>query len=275
MANKRFFDFSDVKFVGINLVLAILVTAAILIALFFWLKKYTQHGVEVAVENVQGLVVPEAEQLLAAQGLKMEVIDSTYSDKVPFGTIVEQNPKPDSHAKIGRIVYVTINATTKRQITMPNLQDMSYRQAETTLRGLGLKVDTVYDYEPSEFRDLVLDVKQKDESILPGQKIPIGTEVRLVIGFGRGTEKVEVPSVIGLTIQDARSLLLTNRLILGAVTFDEPQQEGLRQVIYHQSPVPGEILLEGETVAVKLSADERKATNAKNNTIATEEDVWF
>ena len=174
----------------------------------------------------------------------------------------------------GRAVYVTINATTKRQITMPNLQDISYRQAETTLRGLGLRVDSTYDYEPSAFRDLDLDVKSNGVSIAPGSKIPIGTRVRLVVGFGRGTEMVSVPSVLGMTLQEARSLLLNHRLTVGAVNYDEETEEGVPQYVYSQSPRPGEQLLEGETVALHLSKDIEKAANS-NNFQEKEEDTWF
>ena len=150
MGKNRFLDKSFLKFWGLNIILAVLLAAALLTGLFFWLRSYTQHGVEVEVTDVRGMVVAEAQPILAAQDLHLVVIDSTYSDKVPFGTIVEQDPKPMSHAKHGRAVYVTINATTKRQVLVPNLQDMSYRQAEATLHGLGLRVDTVYDYKPPE-----------------------------------------------------------------------------------------------------------------------------
>ena len=274
MEKRGFFDPSDIKFVGWNVLLAVLVGVGILIGLIAWLRTYTEHGVEVEVTDVRGLVEAEAEPLLKAQGLHLVIIDSTYSDKVPFGTIVEQDPKPNSHAKHGRAVYVTINATSKRQIVMPNLQDMSYRQAETTLRGLGLEVDTVYDYEPSAFRDLVLDVKREGESVKPGDKIPVGTTVRLVVGFGKDTEQVKVPSVTGLTLQDARSLLLRHRLTVGAVSYDEPAEEGVAQFVYRQTPAAGQELLEGETVTLRLSKDVGKAIQS-NNTNEPEEDGWF
>ena len=275
MKKLSFFDKSDLKFVGLNIALAILVGLAILIVLIVWLRGYTQHGVEVEVADVRGLVEEEAQPLLAEQGLQLVVIDSTYSDKVPFGTIVEQDPKPNSHAKHGRAVYVTINATTKRQVTMPDLLDISYRQAETTLTGLGLRVDSTYDYEPSAFRDLVLDVKCNGVSVPPGTKLAVGTRVRLVVGFGKGTEQVEVPSVIGLTLPEARSLLLRNRLTVGAVTYDEPEQEGVTQYIYRQTPNVGEQLLEGETVALRLSQDIEKAANGGGVQEHDDEDNWF
>ena len=273
MIKKGFFDKNDLKFVGGNVVLAIVVVLVLLTVLIVYLQRYTQHGVEVEVNDVRGLVEAEARPLLDAQGLQLVVIDSTYSDKVPLGTIVEQDPKPNSHAKHGREVYVVINATTKRQVAMPNLQDISYRQAETTLRGLGLKVDSTYDYEPSAFRDLVLDVKCGGVSVAPGTKLPVGTRVRLVVGFGRGTDPVNVPSVLGMTLQDARQQLLRNRLTVGGVYYDEKSEEGVPQYVYRQSPRAGEQLIEGETVTLHLSKDIEKA--ASNSYQEKEEESWF
>ena len=274
MVKKGIFDKFDLKFVGWNLILAAILGFLILMILLIWLRRYTQHGIEVEVADVRGLVVEDATSILADQGLYLVVIDSTYSDKVPFGTIVDQDPKPMSHAKPNREIYVTINATTKRMVTMPNLQDMSYRQAETTLRGMGLRVDSIYEYEPSAYRDLVLDVKCNGTSIQPGAKLAVGTKVRLVVGFGRGTEQVVVPSVIGMTLQEARSMLLRNRLTVGAIGYDEPAEEGVSQFVYRQIPNPGERLIEGETVALRLSKDIEKAATG-NNSNDNDEDTWF
>lgn len=273
MKRKDLVDKSDIKFVGWNVAAAVLVGIIVLVVLIFWLKAYTQHGVEIEVADVTGMHLVEAETILGAQGLTMEVVDSTYSDKVPFGTIVDQNPKGNSHAKNGRIVYVTINATTRPLITMPNLQDMSYRQAEATLKSLGLRVDSTYDYEPSAFRDLVLDVKSGGQSVTPGTKLTQGARVRLVVGYGRGTEQVEVPSVLGMTMQEARRVLLNHRLIVGAVSYDEEPQEGVQQVVYRQSPFPGEKLIEGETVSLRLSSDVEKVVLHSGS--KEEEESWF
>ena len=274
MKKSGIFDKSDVKFVGINVVLAFVVFVAIIVGLVMWLRGYTQHGVEVEVEDVRGMMVVEAEPILATHGLHMVVVDSTYSDKVPFGTIVDQDPEPASHAKHGRAVYVVINASGKRQVMMPDLHDMSYRQAETTLRGMGIVVDTVYEYEPSAFRDLVLDVKMNDTvSVQPGDKIAVGSLVRLVVGFGKGTEMVEVPTLVGLTLRDARSLLLSRRLTIGTVTYDEEEvEEGTERYIYSQTPLAGERVLEGETVSIKLSSDVEKVVSGGGE---TNNEEWF
>ena len=102
MNKKRFFDKSDFLFICLNIGIAIVVIVLLLICLIAYLRRYTEHGTEVEVPNIRGMVVTEAEPVLAQQELRLTVIDSTYSDKVPFGTIVEQDPKPDSHVTDAR-----------------------------------------------------------------------------------------------------------------------------------------------------------------------------
>ena len=264
---------SDLRFIGINILLAGFVGIALIVGLIFWLRSYTQHGVEVQVDDVRGMLQAEAEPVLQAHGLRLVVVDSTYSDKVPFGTIVDQDPKPESHAKHGRAVYVIINATGKRQIIMPDLQDMSYRQAETTLRGMGLVVDDNYIYEPSEFRDIVLDIRRNGKSIQPGDRIAEGARVQLVVGYGRGTEYTRVPSVIGMTLRDARIALLNNHLTVGAVHYDAQEEETEEQYVYHQEPDIGGRLLEGEKVSLWLSSDLEKAVTGSED--ETDDNGWF
>ena len=274
MKKNCLFGKQDAVFIGLNLVAAIVLVVAILVGLVVWLQGYTQHGVEITVADVRGLTQEQAEIVLHEQGLRTTVVDSTYSNKVPFGTIVDQDPKGASHAKEGRTVYLTINASGRPRVAMPDMHDMSSRQAETTLRGLGLRVDSVYEYEPSAYRDLVLDVKSAGKSIQPGEMIEQGTRVRLVVGFGRGTEKVVVPNVVGLSLQDARSLLLNRRLTVGATHFDEPQQDSIPSLVYSQTPEAGQQLLEGETVALRLSIDPEKAVT-DNGQSSDDDDSWF
>lgn len=92
--------------------------------------------------------------------------------------------------------------------------------------------------------------------------------VTLVVGFGKGTEMVSVPSVTGLELQDARSLLLSSRLTVGSVEYDEPvdsrgiASDGKKPVVYMQTPLAGEQLLEGSMVGLKLSTDVEKTVTA-------------
>ncbi len=278
MSLKSFFRSKSFLFVVWNVLAAILIIIVLLIGLYFWLRRYTQHGHEVDVPNVVGLYMEEAVPQAQAQGMTIQITDSTYSNRVPLGTIVEQTPPANSHAKQGRVLYVVVNARCRRQVPLPDLQDMSYRQAEATLRSLGIVVNPDYEYEPSEYKDLILAVKKNGEVLTPGQRIEEGSRVTLVIGFGKGTEQVRVPNVIGLSLQDARSLLLGSRLTVGATEYDalaaseNGTDEELTQIVYIQSPAAGEYLLEGSHVDLKLSSDVEKSLNTQS--ASSEEDFF-
>ena len=205
--------------------------------------------------------------------MNLQVTDSTYSNSVPLGTIVEQIPPANSHAKKNRTLYVVVNAHCRRRIPVPDLHDMSYRQAEATLRSMGLCVSDQYEYEPSEYKDLVLDIKQNGRTLLPGERIDEGSMVTLVVGFGKGTEMVSVPNLIGLTLSNARSLLLSQRLTVGSVEYDTENAENSNTaVVYFQNPVGGEQLLEGSMVNLKLSTNVEKALTTQ--TQESEEDFF-
>lgn len=260
-------------FIVKNILAAGIICLVILIAVILWLKRYTEHGIEVDVPELIGLTIPEAQILTQQAGLKLEVIDSTYSHKVPMGTIVEQNPPALGHAKHDRTIYIIVNARTRKQIVFPELRDMSYRQVESTIRQLGLVVGEVI-YEPSEYKDLVLDLKLDTMSIQPGQRITEGSTIVLVVGHGLGTEMVTVPDLRGQSLQDARSCLLNSMLIMGAFDYDVEPTEGdeTPYMVYQQTPEAGSMILEGSAVNVSLSTDQEKVVTADNE---KNEDSFF
>ncbi len=263
---------SNVGFVLKMFLLAAILLIALYISVFVWLRNYTEHGQEEIVPNICGMYTTEAEVLLSEQGLHIEVIDSTYSKKVPLGTIVEQNPAEGAKAKHGRKIYVIVNAKMQRMIPIPELKDMSSRQAQTILRSLGLVVDTIIE-EPSEFRGLVLDVRQEGQSLSAGSKVAEGTPLELIIGYGKGVEQVPVPMLLGKTLDEARALLLEARLVIGALDYAEPQVEHPDGVyyIYHQEPSRGEMILEGSRIDLQLSLDSLK----QNDVVISEDEEDF
>lgn len=261
-----------------NLLLALIIVVLILLGLWFWLRSYTHHGEEVNVPRVVGLYMPEAEPIVQAAGMVLIVTDSTFTNDVPLGAIAEQTPPANSHAKQGRQLYVVVNATCKRQVQLPDVHDLSYRQATATLRSMGVRVSEDYEWEPSEYKDLVLDVKHNGESLPAGARVDEGTEVTLVVGFGKGTEMTDVPNVVGRSLPEARALLLSQRLTVGTVEYDEPIDEtgrtesGELPVVYLQTPESGQRILEGSMVNIKLSQDIEKAVTTHNT---DSEDEWF
>lgn len=254
---------SNTAFMLKNVVLAAVVGMALLFAAVVWLSKFTQHGKEVVVPTVTGMYVEEAEILAHNEGLTIQVIDSTYNRKMPLGTIVDQNPRAESHAKSGRSVYVIVNAKAIRKVPVPDLRDVSYRQAEATLKAIGLEVEEV-EYEPSEYKDLVLDMRYAGHSVEAGERISEGSKLTLVVGFGQGTELVAVPDLTGKTVEEVRTRLLSGRLILGSVDYDEDVTESNKDmfVVYRQSESAGNSILEGSRIDVWMTTSLEKAASS-------------
>jgi beta-lactam-binding protein with PASTA domain len=220
------------------------------------------------------LYLAEANIIVESEGLRLQVIDSTYSNKTPLGTIVEQNPVAGSAVKHDRTIYVIRNAQFRRPVIMPELRDLSLRQASVTIQALGLEVKEI-TYEPSAYKDIILDIQTEDQTpILAGNSLAEGTPIILVVGKGQGSEDVVVPSVIGKSLTDARSWLIGNMLSIGVVEYDIVPTDSIlnEYVVYSQTPESGTVVVEGTSVHLKLSTDIEKTVTADN--IVDEEEFF-
>lgn len=259
---KTFWKESKIAFVIKMCLLALVAGVVIVLLAMTWLKGYTHHGDEVIVPDLQSMYIEEAEIIARNEGLQVQVVDSTYTKKVPLGSIMEQKPVAGSRTKNGRPIYVIINAKQVRQIPLPSIREVSYRQAEAMLHTVGLNVKEVV-WEPSIYRNMVLDVRYQGKSIESGTRLGEGTKVVLVVGQGNGTEQVLVPNLFSKTENAAREALMNQRLTLGGVFYDvEPDGNESDYVVYRQSKNPGEMLTEGSRVDLYLTTDREKAQNA-------------
>ncbi len=148
-----------------------------------WLDVWTDHGHYEVVPEVRGFSYIDAENRLREAGFDVEISDSIYDSKSRPGTVVEQNPKVNTKVKGGRMVYLTITATSAKHVTIPNLTDVSLRQARSILEGLGIKAISVVEVQ-SEFKDLVLGVSHNGVRLGPGARIPVTSRVTLEVGAG-------------------------------------------------------------------------------------------
>lgn len=148
----------------------------------FSLGFYTHHGESIEVPNVKGQSLMEAMQTLQDLDLKCEVVDSTYNPKLPPGTIVEETPVAGEKVKKYRTIYLIINSYQKPTISMPDVRDLSMRNAKATLESIGLNVVGV-ESTPSTFGDLVKAVKiaHTNSILAPGTKVQVQTNVILVV----------------------------------------------------------------------------------------------
>lgn len=265
---------SNIGFVALNFVIAGVVAVLIVVGTLFWLDKYTRNGQEVDVPDLMGASVEEAEIFAKQENMTVMVVDSIYDRSKQLGIIVEQTPIAGSKAKRDRTIYVVINTQQLRQIPLPDLRDASYRQAIETLKKLGIEVDPEFKYEPYAFKNLVINVEYNGEIIEPGTRLKDGSKVVLVVGMGQGSEYVEMPELLGKTLQQVKAILLEKRLTLGAVAYDVEVAEDKNTdhfVVIEQSEMANTEILEGSRIDIRLTADLSKAAE----TVTENEEDFF
>ncbi len=241
----------------ISLGAMIVIVIILYVGTLSWIDSYTNHGEKVIVPDLSDLTLEEAEVALREKNLKYSVIDSIYMKGKKLGVIVEQTPAAGSNVKENRTIYLTTNSNSIRKVILPDVKDVSLRQAEAMINSVGLKVDSIA-YVPSQYKDLVKDVKLNGTSLLAGARIPEGSAVVLMVGRGESNEVVEVPSFRSLNVDQSISKAHAAYLNIGDVYFDVPptdEKDRASYFVYKQKPITGTSVKLGETVNLYLSKD--------------------
>lgn len=173
-----------------NLMLIAVATVILCCTALFALDIFTEHGKTSTVPNVKNMQLADAITTLRNAGFNCEVTDSLYNDMYDLGAVVEQTPKENSSVKSHRTIYLSVNSSSPRTIALPNLRDLSIRQGESTLKGLGfhnISIDSV----PSPFKDLIIKISVDGREVEPGTKILPSANIRLSIGSGYGYDTAD------------------------------------------------------------------------------------
>jgi beta-lactam-binding protein with PASTA domain len=221
-----------------HLGLAVAIAVMALLIVLVWMKIYTHHGKTIAVPNLTGLTVEEVDDVVSSRKLNFVVIDSVYANDMPRGTVVKQNPTPNSRVKVRRKIFVTMNAVNPEKVMMPELVSLSNRQAILALENAGLTVGEI-SYEPDFAVNSVLQQKLNGSVIEKGTLVEKGTPIDLVLGMGLSNETTTVPNLIGMALDSAKTVITGKFLNFGLATYDasvENGEDSLAAFVYRQNP---------------------------------------
>ncbi|NHB67378.1 PASTA domain-containing protein [Perlabentimonas gracilis] len=250
--------------------IALGIVAAAVIVFFTFLHIFSRHGKGFPVPDFSNIKIEKAYELAKQRKLRLEVTDSVYIMTREPGTVVEQNPSPGTYVKANRRVFITTNAVNPMLVEMPNLVGLTLRQAISTLNLQGFDVGLLA-FAPDIAVNNVLEQHYRGNEVDPGTKIPKGSTIDLLLGRGLRNEKSVLPRVIGLSLSEARNLLLEASLNLGRVTFDATvidNLDSLQARVYSQYPNPnpmGENAINfGAQVDLWLTQNESRIPVEKN-----------
>lgn len=167
----------------ITIIMAIAVTFGIIWGVLRWLDTYTRHNEAIVVPDIKGMKLEEASEFLESNHLRYNVIDSVFSKEVAPGAIVEVVPNVGSKVKEGRILFITINALTSQMATIPEIEDLSFRQAYALLKSRGFNKIEI-EYIPGDFKDLAIDVELNGRKLNKGEHVPLTAPLTLIVSSG-------------------------------------------------------------------------------------------
>ena len=258
---KIFFRNPWVKLILINLGLGILFYFIVIFSTIKYLDVYSNHGEEIAVPNLVGKKSSVAKMQLEEMGLSYEILDSIYDPSLPNGIVKQQMIEPTSISKVkvkeNRIIGLRLSK--KTELTeMPDLvfKHVDFAQGILENRGFSSRIQ----YKPTkEANGSVLDQKYNGKSITKGTRIPIGSEITLIVGQNEVGVLVELPNVVGMNYYDAISLLGSKGLesLTTVCSNCGSLQDTNLAVVYRQTPeyMPEKTVERSQQITIRIKID--------------------
>lgn len=227
------FTFLTKKNFYLHLAIIFLLLIIIAWATFKSLDSYTRHGEVYSVPDFRGqyyrTVIEQNKQLF-----NFVLIDSVYQKSAANGSIIQQDPLPGSRVKQGRNVYYVIVAQTAERVAMPNLRNLSIRQAAVRLENAGLNINELV-YVDHFARNAVIEQQYNGEVIEPGTEIFKGSQIDLLMGNGGTGAKATLPFLVGMRPSQVKAALQRASLNLGNMYY--PDNDSVNARVFRTEPV--------------------------------------
>jgi eukaryotic-like serine/threonine-protein kinase len=187
-----FFKFLRSKTFLIQLGLAFITSVLLVFLVLRWLNSSTNHGEFIEVPNFAKMSVMDMRKAVEDAGLRYEVLDSAnYNPDYPKFSIIEQDPKAGNKVKENRKIYFTVNPSGYKKVTVPDIIQVTQRNAASMLKAVGLDVQRV-TYVDELGKDMVYSIKYKGKYVKPGDKLPKTSKVELVCGNGTIPDRAQI-----------------------------------------------------------------------------------
>ena len=192
MKSSDFFGKLTSKYIWLNLLAMAIVLVLLVVGAKFGIDIYTHHGEAILIPDIRHKSYADAKQILANEGLLIEVTDTGYVRTLPADCILEQSPQPGDKVKSGHVIYVIVNSGNTPTITLPDIIDnSSVREAIAKLTAMGFKVGPP-QYIVGE-REWVYGATVNGRHVSAGERIPVGAVV--VLQEGNGSRSADDSSI--------------------------------------------------------------------------------
>ncbi|MFJ3493869.1 Stk1 family PASTA domain-containing Ser/Thr kinase [Streptomyces sp. NPDC086091] len=153
----------------------------------------------VKVPDLKGSRLDKAKELIKADGLEPGLVTEEFSDDVIKGFVIGSDPEAGTERRAGSAVALVVSKGSP--VDVPDVTGQDLDDARSELEEAGLTVEVSADEVTSEFNR----GQVAKQSLEPGAEAGEGDTVTLTLS--KGPEMVEVPDVVGSSVDDATSAL--------------------------------------------------------------------
>lgn len=201
----------------------------------------------VIVPDIRGISLNQANSVCRKSGLNIVVIGKRFSDELPEGFIVEQDPLPQEGLKEGRAIKVVVSKGPKMEI-VPDLRNVTLREAELSLKSAGLnmgRISRIFAHE--DFSNQVLETFPTH-----GSHVMKGGVVDILLLVGNKPRRFLMPNLVGMDLPFVRELLQKRGFTISRIVTELRNDEYPNKIL-SQRPGPGEIIEEGGAIEFVVS----------------------
>ncbi|MFE7278193.1 Stk1 family PASTA domain-containing Ser/Thr kinase [Streptomyces sp. NPDC057623] len=195
----------------------------------------------VKVPDLQGYPLDKAKSELKESGLEPGLVKQEFNDDITRGSVISSTPRDGIKVRSGSAIRLTVSKGSP--VDVPDVTGGSPADARAELEEAGLKVRIAPARVNSEF-----DAGQvAQQTPANGKQVAEGDTVTLTLS--KGPEMIEVPDVVGDSVDDARAAL-------EAAGFEVDEDRGLLglfgDTVKKQSVKGGKTAPKGSTITITI-----------------------
>jgi serine/threonine-protein kinase len=197
-----------------------------------------------AVPRVLGVEQERARATLVEAGFSLGSVQRASHPTIPAGAVIWQDPPAELNAREATPVSLTVS-TGPQRVPVPDVAGYDVGDARMLIEAAGLRIGGTESAQAPTPLNVVVNTRPPAGAILTP-----GANVVLVVSVGAAT--IRVPSLTGLTVEEARLALETAGLALGTV-FSQTTDAVAPGEIFHQQPGAATLSAPGTVVNVRLA----------------------
>ena len=205
---------------------------------------YNPASQRATVPPIQGLLVKDATALLAPLGLQLTISEVRNDPTIPINQIISQDPIAGTEVRAGSAVSVVVSGGAG-DLVVPNVEGQLATAATQLLT-------------TAPYNFVVTTVDEVSETVEVGRVLrtepavgsPLGNGAPIKLVVSKGSNKIAVPQVEGLTESEAQSALSIAGLVAETRYQNVPENDPNVGRVISQSPRAGDSVAPGTRVSL-------------------------